>query len=241
MVRTATGTGTITTTSTTKATGVASGAEGVLPRVVIVALACALGSAVSLAAAQDGSSTAPANSASLPGVRPGDVIRVWVWREKDYSGEFPVEARGVVVLPLLGEISVPGKTAEALADTLREAYRKYLNNPSIQITVLRRIAVQGEVVKPGLYPADATITIGELIALAGGVTPGGNPKKIRLVREGRVIVSGLGPGTVLQQSPVQSGDAVFVPQKGWLARNGGAFLWGGVSLVTAVLAAVLVR
>src|SRR5688572_25073889 len=208
MVRTATGTGTITTTSTTRATGVAPeaarGGDGVPLRRVIGALACLLGCAVSFAAAQDGDSTAPASSVSLPGVRPGDVIRVWIWREKDYSGEFPVEARGVVVLPLLGEISVPGKTAEALADTLRKAYRKYLNNPSIQVTVLRRIAVQGEVVKPGLYPADATITVGELIALAGGVTPGGNPKKIRLVREGRVIVSGLGPGTVLQQSPVQS-------------------------------------
>src|SRR5688572_26876802 len=211
MVRTATGTGTITTTSTTRPTrateaarDVARRGEAVALRRVIGALACLLGCGVSFAAAQDGGSTAPANSASLPGVRPGDVIRVWIWREKDYSGEFPVEARGVVVLPLLGEISVPGKTAEALADTLRKAYRKYLNNPSIQVTVLRRIAVQGEVVKPGLYPADATITVGELIALAGGVTPGGNPKKIRLVREGRVIVSGLGPGTVLQQSPVQS-------------------------------------
>jgi protein involved in polysaccharide export with SLBB domain len=208
---------------------------------VIGAFGCIIVCAVSLAVAQDGSSPAAGNNVPIPGVRPGDVIRVWVWREKDYSGEFPVEARGVVVLPLLGEVSVPGKTAEALADTLRQAYRKYLNNPSIQVTVLRRIAVQGEVVKPGLYPADATITIGELIALAGGVTPGGNPKKIRLVRDGRVIVSGLGPGTVLQQSPVQSGDAVFVPQKGWLARNGGAFLWAGVSVATTVLTVVLVR
>jgi polysaccharide export outer membrane protein len=177
-----------------------------------------------------------AQKTALPGagVRPGDVVRVWIWREQDYSGEFPVDARGTVVLPLLGEIVAPGRTAEQLADTLRQAYRKYLNNPSIQVTVLRRVSVQGEVVKPGLYPADATITVGDLVSLAGGVTPNANRDKIRLVRDGRVIVSGLGPGTVLQRSPVQSGDEVFVPQKGWLARNGSVLLLGGVSVAGAL-------
>ncbi len=210
-------------------------------------LAAVLGALIASAApaavlAQEHSDTETALDRNSPaGVRPGDVIRLWVWREKDYSGEFPVDARGKVVLPLLGEVAVPGKTAQALADTLREAYRQYLNNPSIQITVLRRVAVQGEVVKPGLYPADATISIGELIALAGGVTPNGNQKKIRLVREGHVLVSGLGPGTVLQRSPVQSGDEVFVPQKSWLSRNSSVFVYGGVSIGAAIITALIVR
>jgi protein involved in polysaccharide export with SLBB domain len=186
--------------------------------------------------AQNGAAPDPAAAPAgvTAGVRPGDVIRVWIWREQDYSGEFPVDVRGRVVLPLLGEVLVPGRTAEQLSDTLRAAYRKYLNNPGIQVTVLRRVSVQGEVAKPGLYPADATLTVGDLVSLAGGVTPNANRHKIRLVREGTVIVSGLGPGTVLQRSPVQSGDEVYVPQKGWLARNGGIFLWGGVSVVGAL-------
>ncbi len=182
-----------------------------------------------------GSDRSGDTAAVTQGVRPGDVIRVWIWREQDYSGEFPVDARGMVVLPLLGEVAVPGRTAEALSDSLREAYRKYLNNPSIQVTVLRRIAVQGEVAKPGLYPADATITIGDLISLAGGVTQNGNRKKIQLVRNSKVMVSGLGPGTVLQQSPAQSGDQVFVPQKSWLARNSSIFLYGLVSVGAALV------
>lgn len=195
------------------------------------------------AGAQQSSAAATASDPATvsPGVRPGDIIRLWVWREKDYSGEFPVDARGTVVLPVLGGMSVLGHTAEQLTDTLREAYRKYLNNPSIEVTVLRRVAVQGEVMKPGLYPADATISIAELITLAGGVTPNGNPKRITLLRNGQVLVSGLGPGAVLQRSPVQSGDAIFVPQKGWFSRNGQVFLYGGVSLVTAVLARLIVK
>jgi polysaccharide export outer membrane protein len=179
--------------------------------------------------------------AVTPGVRPGDMIRVWVWREKDYSGDFPVDARGTVTLPVLGEISVSGHTAEQLTDTLRDAYRKYLNNPSIDVTVLRRVVVQGEVVKPGLYPADATISIGELIALAGGVTPNGNRSRIELLRNGQVLVSGLGPGAVLQRSPIQSGDVIVVPQRSWFSRNGQIFLYGAVSLSTAVLARLIVK
>ena len=178
---------------------------------------------------------------AIAGVRPGDVIRVWVWREQDYSGEFPVDARGLVVLPNLGPVGARGKTAQALSDSITRAYQKFLNNPSIQVTVLRRVAVSGEVAKPGLYPADATISVGELIALAGGVTPSGNKSKIELVRDGRVITSALGPGTVLQNSPVQSGDQVFVPQRSWFSRNGGVFLYGGISVASAVIVALLVR
>ena len=178
---------------------------------------------------------------AVAGVRPGDVVQVKVWREQDYSGDFNVDARGIVTVPLLGPMTVKGRSAEWVSDSLRRAYSQYLKNPSIEITVLRRIAVSGEVAKPGLYPADATISIGELIALAGGVTPMGNQKRVELLRDGRIIISGLGPGTVLQNSAVQSGDQVFVPQRSWFSRNGGAFLYGGISVASAVIVALLVR
>jgi len=201
---------------------------------LVLALGPGGGAVVAAQEAGDGVGRGRDSGVVASGVRPGDVIRVWIWREQDYSGEFPVDARGRAVLPLLGEVATPGKTAEQLSDTLRDAYRRYLNNPSIQVTVLRRVAVQGEVVKPGLYPADATITVGDLISLAGGVTANGNQTKIQLVRGGNVIVSGLGPGTVLQRSPVQPGDEVFVPQKSWLARNSGTLLWGAVTAAAAL-------
>jgi len=175
------------------------------------------------------------------GVRAGDVINVWIWRERDLSGEFPVDARGRVVLPLLGEVVAAGKGAEALADELRTAYRRYLSNPSIQVTVLRRIAVQGQVARPGFYPVDATVTVANVIALAGGVGGGGDARKIQLVRGGRVIVTSLGPQTVLEQSAVQSGDEIFVPERSWLARNSSTLLWAGLSVVTAVVATNLTR
>jgi len=178
---------------------------------------------------------------AVVGVRPGDVVQIKVWREQDYSGDFTVDSRSIVTVPLLGPIAVRGRSAEWISDSLRHAYLQFLKNPSIEVTVLRRVAVSGEVAKPGLYPADATISVGDLIALAGGVTAIGDQKKVELLRDGRVIISGLGPGTVLQNSQVQSGDQIFVPQRGWFSRNGGAFLYGAISITSAVIVALVVR
>ena len=191
------------------------------------------------AVAQGSTSADP--PAAGAGVRPGDVFVLKVWREPDYSGEFQVDARGRVVLPRLGEIYVRGRNAETLRDSLRTAYQVYLNNPSIEINVLKRITVSGEVGRPALYSVDATLSVGDVILLAGGVTAAGNKNKIQLLRNGQVIVSALGPGTVLQNSPVQSGDQIFVPQRSWMSRNGGVFLYAGVTVATSVLVAVLVR
>lgn len=164
-----------------------------------------------------------------------------MWGEPDYSGGASVDARGLVVLPILGEISVQGRTAESLTDSLKVVYRKYLNNPSIEIKVLRRVSVSGEVARPSLYLADATLTVGDLISLAGGITPSGNRKKVTLLRNGQVVVSALGPGTVLQDSPVQSGDQIFVPQRSWMARNSQILLYGAISVTSAVVVTIVAR
>ena len=175
------------------------------------------------------------------GIRPGDVVKIVVWREPDYTGEFPVDARGRVILPQLGTMTVVGRPTEWLSDSLTKAYRQFLANPSITITVLMRVTVSGEVSRPGFVAADRTMAVGDLISLAGGTTPLANRNKIQLLRGGRVIVSGLGPGTVLQRTQVQSGDEVFVPQRGWFSRNGQYFLVGAISVASAVTAAILVR
>ena len=212
-----------------------SGRTAVKTFALLVLLACPA------ARAPAQTSTSPDPLATGAGVRPGDVFVLRVWREPDYSGEFHVDARGRVVLPRLGEIYVRGRNAETLRDSLRTAYQVYLNNPSIEINVLKRITVSGEVGRPALYSVDATLSVGDVILLAGGVTSAGNKNKIQLLRNGQVIVSALGPGTVLQNSPVQSGDQIFVPQRSWMSRNGGVFLYAGVTVATSVLVAILVR
>ncbi|HEX2094465.1 MAG TPA: polysaccharide biosynthesis/export family protein [Longimicrobiaceae bacterium] len=162
-------------------------------------------------------------------LRPGDVIRVAIWREEDLSGDFPVNERGVVVLPLLGEQNVTGTPLERLREVLIERYRAQLRNPSIQITPLRRVMVLGEVAKPGLQEVDPTITLAGAIALAGGPTSNGDMRRIRVVRNGAVLRERAAMETQLSSMDIRSGDQIFVGRRGWVERNSAVLVSSAIS------------
>ncbi len=175
------------------------------------------------------------------GLQPGDAIQVRIWQEPDLSGDFTVNPNGQAVLPLLGDVQVEGRTAQELADSLKTAYGKYLRNPSIDVKVLRRVSVQGEVRSPGFYPVDATVSLADVLALAGVLTSNGDPKKIRLVRSGQVVDVELTPETVVERSPIRSGDQILVGEKSWLARNSGIIAAALITSVSIVIVNVAVN
>lgn len=150
---------------------------------------------------------------------PGDVIDIDIWQEETLSGEFTVDGSGTVVLPLVGEWSVAGVSARDLREQLAAAYAVYLNNPSINVKLLRRITVSGEVRVPGLYTVDATVSIADLIARAGGLNVDANAEKILLFRDGQRLELDLNGATVVGEAGLRSGDRVSVGKRGWLGRN----------------------
>src|SRR5687768_9456614 len=84
-------------------------------------------------------------------IGPGDVLRVRIWREPDMSGDFQVTSTGQVTLPRLGLLNVGSLPADSLQAVLVEKYKVYLNNPSIEVLLLRRVSVTGAVRNPGVY------------------------------------------------------------------------------------------
>lgn len=188
------------------------------------------------AAAQDAAPDgAPAVAADAP--RPGDVIRLRVWREPELSGEFPIDESGEVVLPRLGPMRVTDDSPEALKDRIVEAYARFLTHSSIDVALLRRIQVLGAVRNPGLYPVDATMRVSDALALAGGATPEGRPDRVELVRDGERIEGGLTLDAPLATTQLQSGDQLIVPERSWLQRNTGivaAAMTASVSLFIAL-------
>lgn len=181
--------------------------------------------------------TTPPSGALPPQMlRPGDVVRLAIWREPDFSGDFTVDRSGVIVFPRLGEVRVVDLGPAELETTLLEQYRRYLVNPSIEITILRRVNVMGAVQRPGLYPVDPTVTIADVLALAGGSTPIGDPSKIRLIRDGETISTTLGEGTRIGESPIRSGDQIFVPERNWITRNAGVVAASISAVVTLIVA-----
>lgn len=170
-------------------------------------------------------------------LRAGDVIRVAIWREQDLSGDFPIRSDGVVTLPLLGDRQVAGVPLGTLRSDLSDAYREYLRNPSITIVPLRRISVIGEVRSPGIYGIDATMSLAEVIAQAGGITPNGDVDRTRVLRDGEVLLSGINLQELVGVVDIRSGDQILVRERSWLARNGPAVL---TSLATTALTSLLV-
>ena len=152
-------------------------------------------------------------------LRSGDVIRVEIWLEPDLSGDFHVDAAGMLVMPLLGEFQAGGRTWGELRAELLDGYARELRNPSIRITPLRRVHVLGEVNAPGIYAVDPTLSLVGAVAMAGGTLPDGDLKNIRVIRDGATVVDKVPAEAALDAVDVRSGDQVYVGRRGWFDRN----------------------
>ena len=171
-------------------------------------------------------------------LRPGDLIRLRIWREPDLSGEFTVDETGTVVLPKLGAVMITGESALSLRTKLVRAYGEFLSHSAVEVTVLRRLLVLGAVRNPGLYAVDRTMTVEDGLALAGGATPIGSPNHVELLRHGQKLPVRLTLRTPLTDSTFQSGDQLYVPERSWVSRNPGVVV-GIVSAVATTLVIAL--
>ncbi|MEP7382748.1 MAG: polysaccharide biosynthesis/export family protein [Gemmatimonadota bacterium] len=168
----------------------------------------------SFAASRAGVGPVSPNSA-----HPGDILRLRIWREPDMSGDFPVDAEGTATLPRLGAMRVVDIPRDSLQRLLVAEYARFLRNPSVEVTLLRRVRVVGEVRTPGLYTADPTMGLRDILALAGGPNPDGRTDRVRLDRGGESTWLTLTGAPPTDESRPRSGDQLFVPQRNWFARN----------------------
>lgn len=172
-------------------------------------------------------------------VLPGDRISLRIWREPDWSGQFDVDDRGVVVLPRLGATEVAGRSVATVRHELTERYREYLQNPAVEVTVLRRIGVHGEVRAPTLYWVDLTMTLRDAIALAGGITPQGDPNRIVVERRGDRIRFDHAETAATVAAGLESGDQIVVERRNWFALNT-PFVISTVVSVSSILVGFLI-
>jgi polysaccharide export outer membrane protein len=183
------------------------------------------------------SASASAQRAALVASAVGDRIAINVWREPELSDSLTVDERGEIVVPRLGPFRVAGRTISGLQDTLRTRLSQYLRNPAIRVTVFRRIGVQGEVRAPSLYFVDVTMTLREVIALAGGLNEAGNPNDIVVVREGERIKLGKWRAGGPISTELRSGDQIVVGRRSWLSLNALAAV-SAVALLFSVIVQV---
>lgn len=172
-------------------------------------------------------------AAARPTLAPGDVVKIQIWQEPDLSGLFRVADDGQITLPLLGPRPVTQLSVEQLRSGLMQDYAYHLKNPSVEVSVLRRLSVLGAVQQPGIYDVEPSARLGDVLALAGGVTTDGNQNDIDIVRDGGLIAEDLALTAVIGDR-VRSGDQIMVDEKSWMSRNGGKLLIGIGTTVTAL-------
>lgn len=188
---------------------------------------------------------APASAQSIPtspatttALRPGDLLRVTIWREPDLSGEFLVDERGISILPLLGPQEVAGREIETLRQQLQAGYAEHLDNPSVTITPLKQIFVLGEVLRPGAYHVDPTVSLRAALAMAGGTSQGAAKDRVRIINVGGEVRE-LKLTEMGAHAPLHSGDEIRVPLKSWLSRNAPFLVSMSVGTLTSIVIGVV--
>jgi len=111
----------------------------------------------------------------------GDEIEILVYDEPDLTVEITINDDGNINFPLIGTISVTGKTASQIEKLIHQGLQgDYLLNPSVQVDIIsyRPFYIHGEVNRPGAYPYKPGLNIDQAIALAGGLTERASVSKI---------------------------------------------------------------
>ncbi len=117
---------------------------------------------------------------------PEDVISVNVWKEGTLSGTLAIRPDGKVTLPLLGDMQASGLTPMALATSIGDQLKKFINDPVVTVTVTgvnsKRVFFIGEVGHPGPVPMTRQFSMLQAIAAAGGLGAFADEKKIYILR-----------------------------------------------------------
>jgi polysaccharide export outer membrane protein len=203
----------------------------------VVSLVVAVGFAVHGTAAQSLQSSA----ARFPAARlaAGDDVVVVVFQEKELSARVYVDGRNQIALPRLGVFDVSTMTSDMLRDTVRARYATFLRDPAVDVRALRRVTVNGSVLKPDVYYVDPSMTLRDVIARAGGVTSDGSPKRVSLVRGAEATRYPDWAETAEGLTELRSGDQIVVGRRSWIALNSGALI--GVAGVLTSLAIAFLR
>jgi len=163
-----------------------------------------------------------------------DSLRVSVFGEDDLSRITRVDARGMINLPLIGEVKVFGLTLREAEEAIARAYRdgRYLRNPQVTATVevyaVREITVQGQVKNPQrvVMPAESTMSVLEAVTRCGGFTDSAKGTEVRVTRvspDGAVkvfvvdvdsLIKGKGRAKSEDDSLLLApGDIIYVPER----------------------------
>ena len=138
------------------------------------------------------------------------------------TGSYQIDGEGLLNMPHIGQVHAAGLTQSALQKSIEGSYRtqQIYSNPTITVNIpstARFVNVGGEVKNPRRVEFTPDLTAESAIVAAGGYTEYADPKKVRLLREGKVVPLNLKQvdKNYSGAQPLQPGDSLEVPRSFW--------------------------
>ncbi|MHB1083846.1 MAG: XrtA/PEP-CTERM system exopolysaccharide export protein [Thiobacillus sp.] len=160
-------------------------------------------------------------------VGPGDSVQVFVWRNPEVSGTFPVRPDGKMTMNLIEDMQASGKTPTQLARDIEKSLSKYIQEPIATVIVAggvgpfdQQIRVVGEAAKPQALNYREKMSLIDLMISVGGLTDfaAGNKAYILRTAEGKQERLGvrledlLKGGDISANVDMRPGDVLVVPE-----------------------------
>lgn len=191
-----------------------------------------LGAAVVVASAQ---AQAESHNQGSYTIGAGDEVRITVYGQPELTAEGQVSANGMIVVPLIGNLTIAGKTSADAAYLIAERYQQgnFLKNAQVNLLITKYrsqvVAILGKVNSPGKLVLEGPTSLTQALAWAGGIAASGSERLIltRTAKNGRPVRTEYDLQKLLNYDaddmpPVwlQDGDTLYVPNAGRFYLNG---------------------
>jgi polysaccharide export outer membrane protein len=162
-------------------------------------------------------------------IGPLDQLNVFVWRNPELSTKIQVRPDGMITTPLISDLAAAGKTPAQLADDIRSALTKYIDNPQVSVmvesfqgTFAQSIRIVGATEKPAALPYRANMTLLDAMIEVGGLSQYAAGNRARLIRHDRAsgrqveydlkIARLLKKGDTSANVRLEPGDVIIIPE-----------------------------
>lgn len=165
---------------------------------------------------------------------PGDEIIIDVWGDSEVNLRYTITPDGYITVPGLGRIQLSGLNVEQATGRIRTEFSSIYSDldsaeprtflgVSVGNTRTIKVNVMGEVVTPGTYTLSSFSSAFHALYAAGGITPIGSLRNIRVFRNGKVAATidmyeYLMKGNNMVDITLRDGDIVMIDPNGIVAQ-----------------------
>lgn len=122
-------------------------------------------------------------------IGPLDELTIFVWRNPELGAKVQVRPDGRITTPLITDLPAVGKTPALLADDIKVALTKYIEDPLVSVivdkfsgTYSQQVRIVGATEKPASLPYRANMTLLDAMIAVGGLSEFAAGNRARLVR-----------------------------------------------------------